>query len=510
MAVLRDMARGTLVGGLALLASLLNFLAAHQYPLFTPEVLVICAFLVLVAALVAAVYARAGALLRAVLEVVLLFIVIDLNLNGINEFLAIGLIMMVFFRHLMIFIGLAAAVVFASILPGITFVLPSANAAGQPPQAVAGGRPLPPLVHIVFDEHIGVEGLMADTSTVEAGEDLKSFLLENGFHVSGGAYGEYFRTLEAVPSLLNFGGENSLADIGESGNSVTANLYFDLLNARGYALNVIQSPYLRYCAHKAVSSCWTHPPTMMFDLERSGLPVWEKLMLIGLNFSRKSQIYDLVTEYRNPFGIMLPPPELPYGIVSAEILSALTRQLHQRPSGSAFFVHVLFPHYPYVYGSDCAVKPMSQWLQRQSIPRRPATLSERQAAYAEQLQCLRMLLQPVLDAAGQDAIVIVQGDHGSRMTEVEPFVENLGKFSPADMIAVYSALFAVRAPGIPASYDPRAVPQRVVLEHLVRSGFRSAEPELPDTHVPFVVIHDRSRPWAKTKHPLPADWPRKR
>ena len=153
---------------------------------------------------------------------------------------------------------------------------------------------------------------------------------------------------------------------------------------------------------------------------------------------------------------------------------------------------------------------MSQWLQRQSIPRRPATLSDRQAAYAEQLQCLRMMLQPVLDAAGKDAIIIVQGDHGSRMTDVDPFVDNLGKFGSADMIASYSALFAVRAPGIPASYDPRAVPLRVVLEHLVRSGFTSAEPELPDTHVPLVVIHDRPRPPAKTKHPLPAGWPRKR
>jgi hypothetical protein len=54
-----------------------------------------------------------------------------------------------------------------------------------------------------------------------------------------------------------------------------------------------------------------------------------------------------------------------------------------------------------------------------------------------------MMLQPVLDAAGKDAIIIVQGDHGSRMTDVDPFVDNLGKFGSADMIASYSALFAL-------------------------------------------------------------------
>ena len=53
---------------------------------------------------------------------------------------------------------------------------------------------LPPVVHILLDEHIGIEGLGGDAAADAMKERLRSFYVNNGFRLFGGAYSEVSST----------------------------------------------------------------------------------------------------------------------------------------------------------------------------------------------------------------------------------------------------------------------------------------------------------------------------
>jgi arylsulfatase A-like enzyme len=57
-----------------------------------------------------------------------------------------------------------------------------------------------------------------------------------------------------------------------------------------------------------------------------------------------------------------------------------------------------------------------------------------------------------MKAAGvwDDAIVVVHGDHGSRIVKHNPVPENAAALTVTDFRDAYSALFALRAPGVAA------------------------------------------------------------
>jgi len=70
----------------------------------------------------------------------------------------------------------------------------------------SGNNDLPPVIHLVLDEHIGVEGI---PENIEGGRQLKkdliSFYAKNGFRLYGKAYSRYSITLNSIPSLFNLG-----------------------------------------------------------------------------------------------------------------------------------------------------------------------------------------------------------------------------------------------------------------------------------------------------------------
>jgi hypothetical protein len=88
--------------------------------------------------------------------------------------------------------------------------------------------------------------------------------------------------------------------------------------------------------------------------------------------------------------------------------------------------------------------------------------------------------------AGKNNIVIIHGDHGSRITEIEPTEANIGKFSDRDVIATYSTLFAVRPARSQPAYSSR-LPISLLLKDFAASGFSSppskAAPTTPTVHL---------------------------
>jgi hypothetical protein len=73
----------------------------------------------------------------------------------------------------------------------------------------------------------------------------------------------------------------------------------------------------------------------------------------------------------------------------------------------------------------------------------------------------------------RDAIVIIHGDHGSRITLIEPQLPGATRMSPADFADSYSTLFAVRSTQLAAGYDRRLMPITCLLRSLVQTEFRS-------------------------------------
>jgi hypothetical protein len=501
-----------LAGGAVLAATLLNFLAAEYYPVLTPEVALLALALAGVAAAMALVYAFAFPLLRALLAVFLLLIALDINFDGWAVLAGTAAIAIIVNRHLMTFLGIAASVVLLTELPYATYLRSDERASGPELAVAAGDRSLPPLVHIIVDEHIGVEGLIDDSAAREMGDDLKSFYLSQGFHLAGGAYSEHFHTLNAIPAMLNFGEAQAwVEETSKRGSPVPNNRYFEVLRERGYAINVHQSPYLDYCVHDAVSNCRTSPKSLLLVAYSADLPAPELARLIGREFARLSWVLTTagkVAEAAFGFRTSLRDSHLPMAAPELETLDLVASQLRRNSRGAAFLVHVLFPHYPYVFDRKCMIKPLAGWQFRRSTLARKSPLHERQAAYYEQIRCLLLKLTSIFDAAGEDAVIIVNGDHGSRITGIDPAAHMLGRFSDADLIASFSALYAVRAPGTPAGYDRRALPLGLLLKEFVQSGFRNARPVVPDDFQPSVVLETAEWKPAK-RHPLPVNWPQR-
>lgn len=166
-----------------------------------------------------------------------------------------------------------------------------------------------------------------------------------------------------------------------------------------------------------------------------------------------------------------------------EVIKGIAKRLKQPSRSQFYFIHELLPHYPYSLSAECDLRTPGEWRSRTDGP-----IELRRAAYRDQVACVTKLVGEVADAAGDDAIIIVHGDHGSRITRTDPGIETVGEFTDDDLVAAHSTLFAVRAPGIAAGYDDREVPVASVLAALVDSGFRSAEPELPAGFEPFIML----------------------
>jgi hypothetical protein len=79
------------------------------------------------------------------------------------------------------------------------------------------------------------------------------------------------------------------------------------------------------------------------------------------------------------------------------------------PEPTFAFTHLVSPHWPYVFKSDCRV----------AAPTPLRGRAERQRAYTAQLQCLnRLVLRTVteiLQQSSPEPIIVIQGDHGTNL-----------------------------------------------------------------------------------------------
>jgi arylsulfatase A-like enzyme len=146
---------------------------------------------------------------------------------------------------------------------------------------------------------------------------------------------------------------------------------------------------------------------------------------------------------------------------------------------------LLLPHRPVHVDEECRALADPSKHVGYNLPGHPpdslwrATLK----SYAGQVRCAHRVLAGIIDAidstVGRDnAIVIVQGDHGSRIHAYDPHDPDqpLDAYSTSELNADFATLLAVRRPGVPARLRREPAAVQDVIRELARSGFAGPIP----------------------------------
>jgi arylsulfatase A-like enzyme len=140
------------------------------------------------------------------------------------------------------------------------------------------------------------------------------------------------------------------------------------------------------------------------------------------------------------------------------------------------------------------------WLDRDTVladaPNDSNTQASRRLRYDEyilQIRCVIAKLRVLFDAmvAQQnldDAIIVIHGDHGSRIVINEPLNSNRNKLTRQDFLDGFSTLFAVRSPEVAPGYDAQMAGLPRLLRETVVDPLES-RPQGPDETV-FVYLRE--------------------
>ena len=142
------------------------------------------------------------------------------------------------------------------------------------PLAGAAESSLPPVLHILLDEHTAIEGLpRAFDPEGDGARALRRFYLTRGFRVFGRAVSRHPDTAESLGATFNF---KPLAEIDTSvkPHRLVANAYFEEMLRRGYRLRIHQTDYLDLCPTPSPRlQCVTHGLETPRAVAESGRPL---------------------------------------------------------------------------------------------------------------------------------------------------------------------------------------------------------------------------------------------
>ncbi len=341
----------------------------------------------------------------------------------------------------------------------------------------------PPILHILLDEHAGIDGLPKDLPrAVILAESLRQFYTNKGFRLYSRAYSQYIETAESLSNMFNFASRtdidafikvrtpNDLTEPNPPFNySLNESKYFEHLNRIGYRLNIYQSDFFDLCHVPDIkyASCKTYRSNSIMSILNSDLNVVERAKFVANSFVGSSAFLKWFRWIYNYHIRTLSSPSLPIWepgsyrtgpLPTLRMLKLLEINLENAQPGNVYFAHLLLPHYPYLLRSDCTLRQqIADWLNRAAIhdPSQPLaentsrTRAQRYERYIDQIECQQILLSNLLDSinnnsAWNDSTVIIHGDHGSRIGLHKPTLTIADEPNTDNQKDYYSTLFAVR------------------------------------------------------------------
>lgn len=523
---------------LLLLAPFVVFVRHQAYSLWRTEVLV-CLLGFSAVGVGLAMVARRGRLAAAAIAGALVVAFVDLQFDvavpveGIGETAAL-LVLWLLVTPLF-YLGGRPALALTGIMTAVglltTLALPPGRLVMLESRTVRTGNGQPFVLHLILDEHIGIAGLRA-AGEGEAGRQLASALAGNGFRVFEAAYSEYAETVQAIGHALDLApGQYIEGLVGPApapfAGRLTRSRYFEQLAARGYAIDVYQADHLDVCHSSVpVASCLTYASAKLGVLESTTLPWAARARVILGAYLMRSDVWNEGRELYNGLRERVPAlgravPRWNWErtrvspIATALVLEQLEDRLRRADRGRAVVAHLLLPHFPYTYTSSCELRPPSAWRDRNDplladANNTPGGRARRYALYVDQLACTHRWIARLLDAipadVRRDAVVVLQGDHGSRISLIGGKRPALALLD-ADVIDAQSALFAVRAPRLAPGADVRQASASCLLAALARGEFRtSLDPGVCREPATFMVrVEDRyvTRPLPEFPGALP-------
>jgi hypothetical protein len=389
---------------------------------------------------------------------------------------------------------------------------------------------LPPVIHLVLDEHIGLQGLPSDIEGAdELRDELISFYDGFGFRVFGRAYSQYAATKLSLATML-MGQPHPYILSEQDADAFEANLrrnpWFDDLAERGYRLRIYHSYDVDFCGRDEgrVYSCYGYSANTVKVLQDSGLPVFTLVRAITARFLDTLIVYKIWLD-RSPTlvrqGAFLPEwlrQQHKYAAsASLPVLDHVLQDLRREPRGSAYFVHLLIPHHTYLYDEDCRIKPeIGSWMNNvspdadfaQGLINTEDSRTRSYVAYFDQLRCTRRALEDFFKrlqetGAFEDGTIIVHGDHGSRIALAVSKNGTARAPSDVDLVDLHSVLFAVRGPGFESGYDHslRSL-QALFAEAMLRRSPAQEPNDVVLTFLSDLGYEEQIEPWPRV--PMPA------
>ncbi|MCP4330701.1 MAG: hypothetical protein GY791_20090 [Alphaproteobacteria bacterium] len=483
------------------------FLFHHGYPLYRPEALLFISLMTGLALVCALLLRRSSRLWRAVIVAMLVLVFIDIQFDELERhflvaFLVAGALTAggwLLQRHwlplVVIVLGVMSVVTVILIGLGLYF-------SSKPVQAErTGDSTLPLAMHLILDEHIGPAGLPDTDFAKDLGGRLRSLYVDNGFRLYGGAFSEYFHTRVSLSHLFGFepkfnpdAEQNYERQVARE--NAPYNAYFRRIADWGYDLRITQLRYMRFCSDRTTfaSSCRTYNGNLS-ALDQTNLPVLERARILFAFYFSLSHFGEMARDtYRDlrpriaNAGYSLPEwsdgaTEHVTPIAAMDELNGLIERLESARRGEFHFAHILLPHYPYVYDETCRIRPYDDWLLRRAADLEDGatntaeTRALRYQRYLAQIGCLSRRIEElfaVLRRRGlyEDAIILVHGDHGSRINLADPKSSHYQRTDRDGFRDNYSTLFAIKAPSIQSGYDPSQTSIHALFAGLVDARFR--------------------------------------
>ncbi len=321
---------------------------------------------------------------------------------------------------------------------------------------------LPLVIHLVLDEHIGIEGLPPEIDGSQALRDeLKAFYREYGFEVSARAFSQYTQTRNNLASMLNArppADERLPGGKERRDGDLSDNLWFKQLADQGYRIRAYYFDYVDFCPQQnnAIGSCFVYSGNSIGGLIEADLSTLSAAKVIfgsylqtltsfsvlGRHWLKEMGWQDLLPKWLMTRSYLGVPPSL-------AVLSQIRQDLRENPGGTAVFAHLLVPHHTYHYDRECRIQTNTDdWVhavsridarKELSIINSPESRRRRYESYFDQLGCLYRTLRDFLEdleAVGllQQATIILHGDHGSRISLLSPNRESAERLSDAALI----------------------------------------------------------------------------
>ncbi len=334
---------------------------------------------------------------------------------------------------------------------------------------------LPPIVHIVLDEQMSLAALPGTIPPGSPAHSLIDDYLDRGFTVFTRAISSSPWTKLSLSQLVSFSLDSpwakiSLAELGdleanpdprqdlfttfgEGIAGVSRNRYFEKLHELGYAITTIQSVYLKFCsvARIAADDCHTyltnghgHTTSLLSAsaMDRLVLAL-DSLRFDYLNRGRTVHSVVLAVLAVKATGVAPFRARQSRIVAMLSILDQLGQRLRSPEPGRAHFVHLLLPHEPFVLDEDCAVKDWREW----AVKEIGWTAENAYPAYWEQVSCTHRRIMALIDQVqrekhGKEAIFIVHGDHGSRIS-----FYSIGSSLAEDGPDMLETFLAIKMPG---------------------------------------------------------------